>query len=137
MPNACQCKSIKANLFWVFVLFCFADEPGAPGQPEATDWDKDHVDLKWTPPISDGGAPITAYIIEKREPETGKWIKAAEVPATTCTATVPQLAENTEYEFRVRAVNAAGPGTPSKASKPVITKPRKRKHIIVFHWTLV
>lgn len=85
--------------------------------------------MKWTPPISDGGAPITAYIIEKREPETGKWIKAAEVPGTSCKATVPQLEENTEFEFRVRAVNAAGPGAPSKASKPVITKPRKRKRL--------
>lgn len=103
----------------------FLDEPGAPGKPEATDWDKDHVDLKWTPPISDGGSPITAYVIEKREPETGKWFKAAEVQGADCKATVPHLDENTEYEFRVRAVNAAGPGDASKASEIIITKPRK------------
>lgn len=58
---------------------------------------------------------------------TGKWIKAAEVPPNDCKGTVPHLDENTEYEFRVRAVNAAGPGKPSKASKTVITKPRKCK----------
>lgn len=104
------------------------DEPTAPGQPEATDWDKDHVDLKWTAPVSDGGAPITAYVIEKREKGTGKWLKAAEVPADECKGTVPMLDENTEYEFRVRAVNAAGPSEPSKASKSVITKPRKCKY---------
>lgn len=103
------------------------DEPGAPGQPEPTDWDKDHVDLKWTPPINDGGSPITAYIIEKREKDSPKWIKAAEIPGNKTEGTVPHLDENTEYEFRVRAVNAAGPGEASKASKSVITKPRKCK----------
>jgi hypothetical protein len=28
------------------------DEPGKPGTPELVDWDKDHVDIKWTPPES-------------------------------------------------------------------------------------
>ncbi|GBP08919.1 Twitchin [Eumeta japonica] len=53
------------------------DEPGKPGTPEAVDWDKDHVDLVWKPPLNDGGSPITAYAIEKREKGTDKWIKAA------------------------------------------------------------
>lgn len=44
--------------------------PDRPGAPQATDWDKDHVDLEWTPPKKDGGAPITDYIIEKR-PKNG------------------------------------------------------------------
>lgn len=83
--------------------------------------------MKWTPPLNDGGSPITAYVIEKREKGSPKWIKAAEVPGSKTDATVPHLDENTEYEFRVRAVNAAGPGEPSKASKSVITKPRKCK----------
>lgn len=55
------------------------DEPGKPGTPEIVDWDKDHVDLKWTKPIKDGGAPITGYIIEKREVGSPKWVKACEV----------------------------------------------------------
>lgn len=43
------------------------------------DWDKDHVDLKWEKPLKDGGAPITGYIIEKREKGSPKWVKACEV----------------------------------------------------------
>ncbi|XP_037720926.1 twitchin isoform X30 [Drosophila subpulchrella] len=105
------------------------DEPGKPGTPEAVDWDKDHVDLVWKPPINDGGSPITGYVVEKREKGTDKWIKGTEVPAPgfgeECKATVPNLNENCEYEFRIKAINAAGPGEPSDASKPVITKPRK------------
>lgn len=43
------------------------DEPGKPGTPEIEDYDRDFVKLKWTAPESDGGSPITAYIIEKKD----------------------------------------------------------------------
>ncbi|XP_037071181.1 LOW QUALITY PROTEIN: twitchin-like [Pollicipes pollicipes] len=101
------------------------DEPGAPGRPEPTDWDKDHVDLKWEPPTNDGGAPITGYVVEKKERGTGKWVKAAETDGPDCQCRVPDLDEGQTYEFRVRAVNEAGPGEPSAASRPVTAKPRK------------
>lgn len=100
------------------------DEPGKPGTPEATDWDKDHVDLKWDPPANDGGAPITGYIIEKKD-KFGEWEKAAEVPGDANTATVAKLIEGQSYEFRVKAVNKAGPGEPSDASKAIVAKPRR------------
>ncbi|KAG8335958.1 myosin light chain kinase activity protein [Homalodisca vitripennis] len=98
-------------------------KPDKPGAPEPTDWDKDHVDLKWTPPKKDGGSPITGYIIEKRS-RFGPWEKAAEVAGNVTKGTVPNLTEGEEYEFRVIAVNKGGPGEPSEASKPVIAKPR-------------
>jgi predicted phage tail protein len=90
---------------------------------KATDWDKDHVDLKWTPPINDGGSPVTGYIIEKKD-KYGQWEKALEVPADETTATVPDLVEGQKYEFRVRAVNKAGPGLPSDPTPTIIAKPR-------------
>lgn len=43
------------------------DEPGKPGRPEPRNWDKDFVELEWSAPKDDGGAPITGYIIQKRE----------------------------------------------------------------------
>ncbi|XP_013785867.1 twitchin-like, partial [Limulus polyphemus] len=100
------------------------DEPSQPGKPEVTDWDKDHVDIKWTPPENDGGSPITGYVVEKKD-KFGDWEKALEVPATQTNATVPDLMQGQPYEFRVRAVNKAGPGVPSEASAPVVTKPRR------------
>lgn len=54
------------------------DEPEKPGTPEIVDWDKDHADLEWAPPMSDGGAPIEKYIVEKKTPR-GDWEKATEV----------------------------------------------------------
>lgn len=103
--------------------------PTAPGKPEPTDWNRDHVDLKWTPPSSDGGSPITHYVIEKKEKGSSVWEKATEVPGSECKGTAPFLTEGKEYEFRVVACNKAGPGEPSQASVPVVAKPRFRKCI--------
>lgn len=99
------------------------DEPGKPGDLKATDWDKDHVDLAWKPPTEDGGSPITGYIVEKKD-NYGSWEKALEVPAGQTTATVPDLIEGQAYEFRVKAVNKAGPGEPSNETPTIIAKPR-------------
>ena len=78
LTKFCFCLIIAASL--PCLSSAFPDEPGAPGRPEPTDWDKDFVDLKWEPPKNDGGAPITGYIVEKKERGTGKWIKAVEIP---------------------------------------------------------
>lgn len=104
------------------------DPPDPPGTPEAVDWDKDFVDLKWTKPANDNGSPITGYVIEKRDEMTGKWVKAADIKGTEPKGRVNNLDEGETYEFRVRAINEAGPSDPSKNSKPVTCKPRKRKY---------
>lgn len=36
------------------------DVPGKPQDVKIVDWDKDHMDLEWKPPIIDGGG-IPAY----------------------------------------------------------------------------
>lgn len=47
--------------------------PGKPGLPDIFDWDVDRVDLRWTAPKDTGGAPITKYIIEKKERYGAQW----------------------------------------------------------------
>ena len=104
------------------------DPPGPPGKPEPSDWDRFFVELKWAAPKSDGGSPITGYVVEKREMDGPRWIKAAEIRTPDCKGKADNLDEGVYYEFRVRAVNAAGPGEPSEPTKPIITKPRKCKY---------
>lgn len=82
------------------------------------------MDLKWAAPASDGGAPIEKYIIEKKDRYKPDWEKAAEVPGDVTAARVEDLKERGEYQFRVVAVNKAGPSEPSDASKSQIVKHR-------------
>ena len=48
-----------------------AKDPWGPAGPplhlEVEDWDATYVDLSWKPPVSDGGAEITRYLVECRE----------------------------------------------------------------------
>jgi Immunoglobulin I-set domain/Fibronectin type III domain len=100
------------------------DEPGKPGRPNPTDWDKDFVDLEWQKPASDGGAPIEKYIIQMRDKDKRNWVDACTVPGDRTKGKVTNVQEGHEYEFRVVAVNKAGPSEPSDISKSVVAKPR-------------
>ena len=73
-----------------------------------------------------GGKPVTGYLIEKRE-KGGEWVKVMSYPTPNTEYTVPGLTEGSRYEFRIIAVNEAGPGTPSKPSNAVVCKVPKCK----------
>lgn len=89
------------------------------------------MDLKWTEPVSDGGSPITGYIIEMKDKYSPLWEKAVETTSPTPKATVTGLIEGNEYQFRVIALNAAGPSQASDASKIFTAKPRYCKLLIM------
>ena len=59
------------------------------------------------------------YQIEKM-PVNGRggWTAVNATPVSGTTFTVPNLIEGSEWEFRVVAINDAGPGKPSKTTGP-------------------
>ena len=57
-----------------------SDVPGRPSKPECVDADKDHIKIKWTPPISNGGSPIVGYDVERRDRNTGRWVRVNKEP---------------------------------------------------------
>ena len=60
---------------------CRAAVPGAPGAPAVSEIRATSCKLTWAPPERDGGAPITAYTVER---STGaRWIQLKTRP-TTC-----------------------------------------------------
>ena len=91
--------------------------PGAPtigtaaaGNARAT--------VTWTPPASDGGAPITPYVVT---PYVGYWpLPSQTFGPSARTATVTGLTNGTTYRFRVQAVNSAGHGAYSTVTNPII-----------------
>ncbi|XP_052707844.1 twitchin-like isoform X13 [Crassostrea angulata] len=87
-----------------------------PGVPEAVNIGKTYADLKWEPPKHDGGAKITGYVVEKRPKGGETWSRVNDYPCTDPLFTVTNLPENSEWEFRVMAVNAAGNSEPSLCS---------------------
>lgn len=92
------------------------------------DYDKDHVVLEWKPPRKDGGAPVNTYIIEKKPKGSSVWEEAVRVPGDSTKATVPDLKDGEEYEFRVVAVNKGGPSEPSDPSKAFTVRPKFCKY---------
>ena len=52
-----------------------------------------------------------------------------ETDTPECKGIVPNLIEGMEYQFRITAVNRAGPGEPSDPCRPIVAKPRFCKSI--------
>ncbi|MEQ2222441.1 hypothetical protein ILYODFUR_026475, partial [Ilyodon furcidens] len=75
--------------------------------------------VSWDPPVSDGGSPITSYIVELRDRTSVKWSPVQVTKADELSAIINDVIENKEYIFRVKAENKAGEGKPSAASQPV------------------
>ena len=106
---------------WVY----YADEPGPPRTLRVKDYWTDYITVTWDSPESDGGSPITSYVVEKRDVSRPTWLKAGNVDADCTQFKATNLFEGAEYSFRVYAVNKVGPSKqaaeldqPCKAKMP-------------------
>ncbi len=71
--------------------------------PEVKKVGKNYVELAWATPTNDGGSKITDYIVEKKPVGSDQWTKASPYMSSDNTATIADLPENGEVEFRVKA----------------------------------
>lgn len=86
--------------------------PGAPRNVQATAGTR-QATVTWRAPAATGGAAITGYRIQ-RSTNGRNWTQVATRPASVRSITLRNLTSRTTYQFRVLAVNAVGPGSPSR-----------------------
>lgn len=76
----------------------------------------------WESPESDGGSPITGYVVEKRDATKTSFINAGKTDSNTCYLQVGKLIEGNEYIFQVAAENEIGQSDWTTMEKPVKAK---------------
>lgn len=95
--HQCQWYNL-AYIFTIFNTFSITDDhrslwTGVPGQPKnlTVSVAKDgQVQLHWNAPTSDGGAPITNYVVEKSATPTGdNWKEVIAPDSTDTKRTIP------------------------------------------------
>lgn len=103
--------------------------PGKPVGPiTSSEIVGDAITLHWIPPLDDGGAGISNYVVEKREPD-GTWIKVGQPVGTSFR--VRNLEKDRPYEFRVSGENQYGIGESLGTTEPITTKDPFSKYSII------
>ncbi len=102
-------RDLSWNIVYNVHIFTISDVPQPPADIQAEVLGSNSVRLQWPP--SDRA---TSYIVEYNLPFPDDAI-VRRVPTDTTSATIDGLQPNSEYAFRVRALNDAGPGELSRA----------------------
>ncbi|XP_034552307.1 neural cell adhesion molecule L1-like protein isoform X2 [Notolabrus celidotus] len=105
-------------------LLTVLDVPDAPRKVEISELDGPrNVTLSWVPG-NDHNSSVTEFIVQYEESQLdpGSWKELQKVPGNQATAELA-LHGHLNYQFRVYAVNAVGPGPPSEPTERHNTPP--------------
>jgi hypothetical protein len=94
--------------------------PSAPGNLSGTPGNG-QVTLNWNAPSSNGGSPISDYVIQYSS-DGNIWTPFSDAVSGLTTAVVNGLTNGTAYRFRLAAVNAIGQSTYSLPSGIVVPR---------------
>lgn len=102
-------------------------EPGAPENVACENLTAVGCVLIWDKPSSNGGTPITGYVVERKSQYNARWTKVNKVPVSDLELEINDLVEGTDYDFRVYAENQVGAGPPSSPIGPLTAQAPKGK----------
>jgi hypothetical protein len=77
------------------------------------------VSVSWVSPASNGGSPITDYVVQFLSDASQFWTTFADGTSTSVDAVVTGLTNGVSHRFRVAAVNAIGTGEYTEQSAAV------------------
>ena len=103
--------------------------PGKPYDLIAEAVASTQIDLRWTPPRDDGGAPITEYLIEGST-DKQQWERLADVEDLTKYSHFDVTPGQT-WHYRVSATNEAGTGLPSNVATATTDDPVQRTDRVI------
>ncbi|KAG7482100.1 hypothetical protein JOB18_013030 [Solea senegalensis] len=95
--------------------------PGAPSGVRASEVDRTYVVLSWKAPAYSSKAPMW-YYIEKCMANSDAWQRVnTQVPIRSPRYAVFDLAEGSQYKFRILSANINGLSEPSEPTRPIET----------------
>uniref|UniRef100_A0A3Q3GP70 Titin n=1 Tax=Kryptolebias marmoratus TaxID=37003 RepID=A0A3Q3GP70_KRYMA len=105
----------------VTIIFVLPSLPAKPDEPKGPirfdEIDATTVNCSWDPPVRDGGAPISGYVVEQRDAHRPGWVPVCDSVSRPMFR-FENLIEGDEYvfqfKFRVMACNAGGSGEPAE-----------------------
>jgi hypothetical protein len=109
----------------LYIRIIDLDAPGIPKDVQVESLGDQSVKLSWHAPEDNGGSYITNYVIEKLDPDTGRWMKVMTSRFPHCM--IENLIPNKSYQFRVSAENILGVGEPSAPTTSIQIEGRKEK----------
>ena len=118
-----NCSIQKPITSSIIIIYLFSHS-GAPSKPQGPlkvkEVTKTGAKLTWDKPEDDGGTPVTAYVVEKMDMSTGRWVPVGRSQKPELE--VKGLQEGHEYKFRVKAVNDEGESAPLETDGTVVAK---------------
>ena len=106
------------------IMIDIQDVPSLPRNAEVSEIKSNSMLLSWKEPSDDGGAPVSKYMIEKRdiEDDESKWLLVTSSTSQT-SFKVERLIEKHAYYFRIYAENCYGLSQALETDAPIAAKP--------------